>query len=111
MIFLLMKPLCCSNKELTKEFADLAKFLRLIGEDNRLKIICMLKGGERCVCEIVEYLDLPQNLVSTHLKALKDFKLVESRKDWKKVYYRLNKVVFNKYNSLLTNFLKNYHGK
>lgn len=103
-----MKPFCCSNKELTKEFASLAKFLRIIGEDNRLKILCLLKNGERCVCEIVEYLELPQNLISSHLKALKDLKLVESRQEWKKVYYSINKPTFKKYNSILNNFLKNY---
>jgi len=103
-----MKPLCCSNKKLTKEFADLAKFLRIMGEDNRLKIICLLKDGEHCVCEIVEYLDLPQNLISAHLKALKDLELVENRQEWKKVYYSINKKTFKKYNSLLTDFLKNY---
>lgn len=103
-----MKPLCCSNEKLTKEFADLAKFLRIIGEDNRLKILCLLKDGEHCVCEITEHLGLPQNLVSTHLKALKDLKLVENRQEWKKVYYSVNKKTFKKYNSLLTDFLKNY---
>jgi len=103
-----MKPLCCSNKELTKEFADLAKFLRIIGEDNRLKILCLLKGSEHCVCEIVENLALPQNLISTHLKALKDLKLVENRQEGKRVYYSINKIMFKKYNTLLSNFLKNY---
>jgi len=103
-----MKPLCCSKKELTKEFADLAKFLRIIGEDNRLKILCLLKGGELCVCEIIEYLNLPQNLISAHLKALRDLGLVERRQEWKRVYYFVNKKTFKKYNSLLINFLKNY---
>ena len=104
----MIKPLCCSNKELTKEFADLAKFLRIIGEDNRLRILCLLKDGELCVCEIVKHLKLPQNLVSTHLKALKTLGLVESRQEWKNVYYDINKKSFKKYNSLLTIFLKNY---
>ncbi|MFA6393416.1 MAG: metalloregulator ArsR/SmtB family transcription factor [Patescibacteria group bacterium] len=103
-----MKPLCCSNKELTKEFANLAKFLRIIGEDNRLKILCLLKDGEHCVCEIVENLGLPQNLISAHLKALKDLKLVENRQEGKRVYYSICKTAFKKYESLLINFLKNY---
>lgn len=103
-----MKPLCCTNKELTKEFANLAKFLRIIGEDNRLKILCLLKDSEHCVCELVENLDLPQNLISTHLKALKDLRLVENRQEGKRVYYSINKITFKKYNSLLSNFLKNY---
>ena len=104
----MIKPLCCSNKELTKEFTDMAKFLRIIGEDNRLKILCLLKDGELCVCEIVKYLKLSQNLVSTHLKALKDLELVESRQEWKNIYYFINKKTFKKYNSLLTIFLKIY---
>lgn len=104
----LMKPLCCSNRELTEEFASLAKFLRVIGEDNRLKILCLLKGKELCVCEIVEFLGLPQNLISSHLKALKDLGLLESRQDWKRVYYSVNRKTFKKHNLLLTNFLKNY---
>ncbi len=86
----------------------MAKFLRVIGEDNRLKIICILKDGERCVCEIVDSLDLSQTLISNHLKALRDLGLIESRQEWKKVYYSINKKTFKKYNSLLTNFLKNY---
>lgn len=103
-----MKPLCCSNKKLTEEFADLAKFLRVVGEDNRLRILCLLKSGERCVCEITEYLDLPQNLVSAHLKALRDLNLADSRQEWKKVYYSINKKTLKKYNSLLTDFFKKY---
>jgi ArsR family transcriptional regulator, arsenate/arsenite/antimonite-responsive transcriptional repressor len=108
MILKIMKPLCCTSKELTKEFADLAKFLRIIGEDNRLKILCLLKDGERCVCEIVDGLDMSQNLISTHLKALKYLNLVESRQEWKRVYYSINKKSFKKYNSILSTFLKNY---
>jgi len=103
-----MKPFCHSNKELTKEFADLAKFLRIIGEDNRLKILCLLKNGEYCVCEIVDNLGLPQNLVSMHLKALKDLKLIEGRQEGKWVYYSINKIMFKKYNKILTKFLRNY---
>jgi len=106
-----MKPTRCSNKELTEEFADLAKFLRTIGEENRLKILCLLKNGELCVCKIVENLSLPQNLISTHLKTLKDLKLVESRQDGKFVYYSISKEKFNKYKSSLNNFLKNYEQK
>jgi len=44
-----MKARCCTNKKLTAEFANLAKFLRIIGDDNRLRILCLLKDGERCV--------------------------------------------------------------
>lgn len=103
-----MKAKCCTNKKLTEEFANLAKFLRIIGDDNRLRILCLLKDGERCVCEIYPNLDLSQNLVSSHLKIMLDFGLLKIRQEWKKNYYSINPIIFKKYNLSLTNFLKNY---
>jgi ArsR family transcriptional regulator len=103
-----MRPKCCINKKLTKEFANLAKFLRIIGDDNRLRILCLLKDGEHCVCEIYPNLDLSQNLVSSHLKIMLDFGLLKIRQEWKKNYYSINPIIFKKYNLSLTNFLKNY---
>ncbi len=103
-----MKPKCCTNKKLTEEFANLAKFLRIIGDDNRLRILCLLKDGERCVCEIYPNLDLSQNLVSSHLKIMLDLGLLKIRQEWKKNYYSINSAIFKKYNLSLTNFLKNY---
>ena len=103
-----MKPKCCTNKKLTEEFANLAKFLRIIGDDNRLRILCLLKDGERCVCEIYPNLYLSQNLVSSHLKIMLDFDLLKVRREWKKNYYSINPAIFKKYNLSLTNFLKNY---
>lgn len=103
-----MKAKCCTNKKLTVEYANLAKFLRIIGDDNRLRILCLLKNGERCVCEIYPNLDLSQNLVSSHLKVMLDFGLLIIRQEWKKNYYSINPIIFKKYNLSLTNLLKNY---
>jgi len=99
---------CCTNKKLTTEYANLAKFLRIIGDDNRLRILCLLKEGEKCVCEIFPNLDMAQNLTSSHLKILLDLDLINVRQDWKRNYYSINKKTFKKYKNLLNNFLKNY---
>jgi ArsR family transcriptional regulator, arsenate/arsenite/antimonite-responsive transcriptional repressor len=106
-----MSARCCQNKKLTLAFADLAKFLRIIGDDNRLKILCLLKDKELYVCEIYEYLDLAQNLISSHLKVMIDFKLIQVRSEWRKNYYSINHKKFLKYSSLLNNFLKNYESR
>lgn len=103
-----MQAKCCSNKKLTAEYADLARFLRIIGDDNRLRILCLLKKGEQCVCEIFPSLDLSQNLVSSHLKVMFDVELINVRQEWKRNYYSINKKTFKKYNNLLINFLKKY---
>ena len=103
-----MKAKCCTNKKLTAEYANLAKFLRIIGDDNRLRILCLLKEGEKCVCEIHPDLNMSQNLTSSHLKILFDLNLIKMRRDWKRNYYSINNKTFKKYNSLLMSFLKKY---
>lgn len=103
-----MKTGYCLNKKLPLKFAGMAKFLRVISDDNRLKILCLLKGGEHCVCEIWQNLDLAQNLISSHLKILRDFGLIVGRQEGKRTYYSIDPVTFKKYNSILTNFLKEY---
>jgi len=82
-------------------------FLKIISDENRLKILCFLKSWEKCVCEIVDFMKLPQNLISHHLKKLKDENIVVSKKEWLYVKYSINDKDVDKYltnfNNLLTN--------
>lgn len=96
---------CCKDKEFIEEIAITADFLRVIAEDNRLKILCLLKKGEKCVCEIWQFLNLPQNLTSHHLKVLKDFGLLNSRKDGLKIYYSLSRKNLKTYKNQLSKYL------
>ncbi|MBU6389967.1 winged helix-turn-helix domain-containing protein [Patescibacteria group bacterium] len=103
-----MKPKCCIDKNTLKEVGQTAGLLKVVAEENRLKILCTLKKGERCACEIADDIGVPQNLASHHLKALRGEGLVESRKEGLKVIYQINKKAMGKFNSLLNNFLKTY---
>lgn len=100
-----MKPNCCRKKNLAIDLTKTVDFLNVIAEKNRLKILCLLGSEERCVCDIWQYLNLPQNLTSHHLKVLKDFKLIKARKEGLRVYYSINKQELLKFNSLLNKFL------
>lgn len=102
-----MKPRCCQNSRINDEISNVTGFLKVIAEENRLRILCMLRSGERCVCDIWQFLNLPQNLTSHHLRVLKEFGVVEDRKDGLKVYYSLNKEKISQYYSLISNFLQN----
>jgi ArsR family transcriptional regulator len=88
---------CCQNKKSISKAGNLAKVLKKISEPNRLKILCLLKDGEKCVCDIWQCLKLPQNLVSHHLKVLRDLNLISSKKVGLKVFYKLNQKVVKKY--------------
>jgi ArsR family transcriptional regulator, arsenate/arsenite/antimonite-responsive transcriptional repressor len=96
---------CCNKEKSKKELRALVDFLKAISEENRLKILCILQKESLCVCEIWRLLELPQNLVSHHLKILKDFGLVDSRKKGTKVFYSLNKTNSKKYIGLLSRYI------
>jgi DNA-binding transcriptional ArsR family regulator len=59
-----------------KSHAEISKMLKNIAENNRLKIICLLTKKEKCVCELMDELGLPQNLISYHLKVLIRSKII-----------------------------------
>ncbi|MCX6382977.1 MAG: metalloregulator ArsR/SmtB family transcription factor [Actinobacteria bacterium] len=81
-------------------------FLKVMAEENRLKIISILIDGEKCVCDIWKNLSIPQNLASHHLKILADYRLVNFRKEGLWVHYSLNKKNLIKNISLLDDFKK-----
>jgi len=100
-----MKIKCCKNQKAGGELKEVVNFLKVISEENRLRILCILKKQEMCVCEIWQYLDSPQNLTSHHLKVLKDFGLISSRRDGLKIFYKLNKDISKKHLKLLNKFI------
>jgi ArsR family transcriptional regulator, arsenate/arsenite/antimonite-responsive transcriptional repressor len=86
-----MKPKCCKNKKIINETIQAVELLKVIAEENRLRILCILKNGEQCVCKIIENIGLSQSLVSHHLKTLKDAGLIKDDKRGLWVYYSLTK--------------------
>ena len=43
---------CAKNSREDKEIEKTYEFLKAISDANRLKIICILKNGPKCVCKI-----------------------------------------------------------
>ncbi len=96
---------CCKTKVSKDNLVQTAQFLKIIAEPNRLKILCILQKKDLCVCEIWQNLNLPQNLISHHLKVLKNFKLITSKKEGTKVVYSLHSKIMKKYFSLLSHYI------
>lgn len=67
----------------------LEEVFRALADRTRLRILALLAGGEVCVCEIHETLQLPQPTVSRHLAYLRNTGLVNGRKDGLWVHYSL----------------------
>ena len=55
----------------------------------RLSILDRLDRNQRCVCELQEALDIAPNLLSYHLRILREAGLVESTRRGRWVDYRL----------------------
>ncbi len=70
------------------DYVDLA--FRAVADPTRLRILNLLRGGERCVCELVEALGVPQPKASRHLAYLRRAGLVSVRKQGLWSYYRVN---------------------
>lgn len=68
--------------------ATLARF-QAVAEKTRLRIVQLLTGGERCVCELQADLGAAQSRLSFHLKKLKEAGVIADRKAGRWTYYSL----------------------
>lgn len=65
------------------------ELLKALADDTRFKIVEYLLEGEKCVCEIFPYVKRTQSTVSIHLNNLEDAGVLESRREGKKIYYKI----------------------
>jgi len=65
------------------------KVFRALSDETRLRLLFALRGGELCVCQLIELAARSPSTVSKHLAILHDAGLVDSRKQGHWVYYRL----------------------
>jgi ArsR family transcriptional regulator len=76
------------------DLKSLASQLKVLAEPKRLRILHMLMEGVQCNCELGDALEMAPNLISHHLRVLREAGLVDVERDpddgrW--VYYSLNK--------------------
>ncbi len=71
------------------EMYDLAELFKCFGDSTRIRILCVLVGGECCVGDIAEALNMTQSAVSHQLKILKQAKLICGTRDGKQIMYSL----------------------
>ncbi|HXE43315.1 MAG TPA: metalloregulator ArsR/SmtB family transcription factor, partial [Candidatus Baltobacteraceae bacterium] len=66
------------------------KSLRALSDPTRLRIVALLEKDELSVAELQEITRLGQSRISTHLGLLQDSTLVQSRREGKRTFYKLN---------------------
>ena len=85
---------------------NLAKVFKVLGDENRLLILELLKGEERCACSLLETLNITQSTLSHHMKQLNDVGLIKTRKDGKWSYYSINREKWRELAEVIESFLK-----
>jgi ArsR family transcriptional regulator, arsenate/arsenite/antimonite-responsive transcriptional repressor len=78
-------------------YADLVYTLKALADENRIRILNLLRNDELCVCEIEAVLGIKQSNTSRHLNKLKVTGIIASEKKSQWVYYRLNDETFIKF--------------
>ena len=74
---------------------ELAKLMRTAGDENRLKILCIIFNKRKvCVSDIANELKLSVAIVSHHLQVMSKEKLIIPVRDGKRIRYELPKEEF-----------------
>ncbi len=66
-----------------------AQLFHALSDETRLALLDLLRGGEKCVCDLQGALGAAQSRLSFHLGVLKDAGLVTDRKEGRWSYYRI----------------------
>jgi ArsR family transcriptional regulator, arsenate/arsenite/antimonite-responsive transcriptional repressor len=77
------------------DLTAITRQFQALSDATRLRIVDLLRGGERCVCELTDALELGQSLLSFHLKILKNAGLVSDRREGRWAYYALDVDAFS----------------
>ncbi len=66
-----------------------AEVLKALAQPTRLKILEILRNGERCICEIIPAINGEQSNISRHISLMQKSHLVTTRKDGVKVMVKV----------------------
>lgn len=69
---------------------ETAVIFKAFCDENRIKILQLLTGGEKCACKLLEALNITQPTLSHHMKILLDSGIVNGRKDGKWMHYSIS---------------------
>jgi len=73
------------------KYEEQAKVFKALCDENRLRILELLRGGEKCACILLEQLEIGQSALSYHMKVLVESEIVTSRQAGKWTHYQISR--------------------
>lgn len=99
------------RKKQTKTLSDdvrlAAERFRALGDENRLRILALLKERELCAGDLLKSLSIVQSTLSHHMKILAESGLVTCRKQGKWSYYSINVDLREELDDVLGQWIQN----
>jgi len=97
---------CAENSSEAADIEETYRFLRAVADSNRLKILCILRDGPKCVCEIAPAAGISDKLASHHLRQLKTLGILNERREGTFAWYGLERGVIREYKKLLSRVIR-----
>ncbi|WP_316861680.1 metalloregulator ArsR/SmtB family transcription factor [uncultured Cohaesibacter sp.] len=80
-----------SIEDLADQADEVARLLKLLGNGNRLRILCQLiDGADKSVNCLAERLNISQSALSQHLAKMREDGLICGRRDAQTIYYSIS---------------------
>ncbi len=70
--------------------AHVAELFRAFSDTSRVRIVSALMDGEMNIGALAEVVGISESAVSHHMRGLRQMRMVQSRRDGKEVYYRID---------------------
>ena len=82
-----------------------ARIFKAMSDENRLRILDLLKEKERNASELLEMMDFGQSTLSHHMKILLNAGVVNAVRRGKWMIYHIDKEAINKINGFMEHYL------
>ena len=85
---------------------EVVRIFKALSDENRIRVLRILRSGEKCACKVVEELNISQPTLSHHMKILCDAGLVTGRKEGKWMHYAICRNGISRVQSLMKELLE-----
>lgn len=92
-------------------YEEQAKVFKAFCDEKRLRILALLRGGEKCACVLIEQMDMPQSTLSYHMKLLCESGIVDYRQEGKWTHYHISETGSEKALTLLKELIAHSEGE
>lgn len=95
-------------KKVRNKAMDISEVMAILSNTNRLLVLCYIWDNSSSVTKISKDLEISQSLVSQILSRLKSEDIVDSKREWKEVIYKIkDKKIIKVLKSLKEIYCKN----